>query len=597
MTLHGSEISTLQTGVVIAGSGGAGLRAAIGARQAGVPVLVLSRGRPDRSGATLLAGANISADIACDGGALSRLGLSDVLKDDTPEAWFRDLLREGFFLNNQKLVRLFTETAGDRVAELLEWGLTPLGMEGPRELAAAGSDILDTLYRRAKKLGAAFLSDTQITDIIVEDGQARGLMAVNILTGRILHINAGAVIIATGGAHNLFPSTSGSTDLRGEGQGAALRAGAKLVDMEMISFCPTVITEPLMYAGNILPYIFFTIGYGRLLNKYGKNFTQDYLSPAVEKLALNTEWNKMLLSYAIQKEIAAGRGTRRGGVYFSLDTHPAEIMEELYNDLPQLGKGVYADIMKPLKNGKALTVMPAAHYFEGGVQVDEKMQTGVPGLFAAGEVTGGTFGANRVSAATTEMLIQGAMAGQSAAKYAAAVPAGTASPKTIRDLRDVILSPLAASRKDGIRAILVLEHTQEVMGKALTVLRNGPALQAGLEEIRKIEEEEFPAIVPTEKTCLYNREWQISLTLYNAIGTAKAILVSAVERRESRGVHIREDHFYTDNKNYLHNHVIENSGLVIQKQRVEGADIPRAPERESYPAYIERVVAELEEEA
>jgi succinate dehydrogenase/fumarate reductase flavoprotein subunit len=583
---------TYQTDVVIVGSGGAGLRAAIGARRAGASVLTLSRGRPDRSGATLLAGANISADIACDGASLSRMGLSDACKDDTPEAWFNDLIREGFFLNNQKLVSLFTETAKDRVAELLEWGLSPLGMEGPREISVAGSDILDTLYRQAGKLGVSFLPDTQFTDIIVEDDRVKGIMAVNILTGRVLYIHARAVVIASGGAHNLFPLSSGSSDLRGEGQGAALRSGLRLVDMEMISFCPTVITRPFMYAGNILPYIFFTIGYGRLINKYGKTFSHNYLSPAVEKLALETEWNKMLLSYALQKEISAGRENRFGGIYFSLENHPVQILEELYNDLPQLRKGIYADIMEVLKEGKALTVAPAAHYFEGGIQVDEKMRTNVPGLFAAGEITGGTFGANRVSAATTEMLVQGAQAGLSAAEYAKTVQNADVSPKILQTVQEEMYAFLSPSRKDGPEAFQVLRHTQSVMGKALTVLRNGKALQAGLEEIEKIEADELPAVTLKEKTVLYNREWQICLTLRNALVTAKGILRSALERQESRGVHVREDYFYTDNRNYLHNQVIENANPEIQKCPVEGV-VPHLPECESYPDFIERIVAEL----
>lgn len=136
-------------------------------------------------------------------------------------------------------------------------------------------------------------------------------MCLTLATGEIQIINAKAVVLATGGAHNLFVSNSGSTDLCGEGQAAAWRAGAELIDMEMISFCPTVTRYPTMYRGNILPYIFITTGYGSLLNKFGKTFTNRYLPPKVEQLALESEWNKMLLSYAVQSEILAG--SRRQG--------------------------------------------------------------------------------------------------------------------------------------------------------------------------------------------------------------------------------------------------------------------------------------------
>ena len=184
--------------VVVVGSGGGGLRAAIGAAQAGARTLVVCRGKANRSGATLLAGANISADIACDGATLSRLGISHSNKDDTPDTWFRDVVREGFYLNNQDLVRLFVDTAGDRLEELLQWGLTVRGMEGEREVSVFGSDILDALYGRAKTLGVEFLPDTLFTDLLQKDGQVTGVVCVDLASGTLKAIPAGAVVLCTG---------------------------------------------------------------------------------------------------------------------------------------------------------------------------------------------------------------------------------------------------------------------------------------------------------------------------------------------------------------------------------------------------------------
>ena len=233
--------------VVVVGSGGGGLRAAIGAAEAGARTLVVCRGKANRSGATLLAGANISADIACDGATLSRLNISHGKKDDTLDDWFYDVVREGFYLNNQELVQLFVETAGQRLEELVNWGMEIRGMEGEREVSVFGSDILDALYGRAKSLGVEFLPDTLFTDLALRDGQACGVVCLSLTTGEVQCIGAKAVVLATGGAHNLFGANSGSTDLCGEGQAAAWRAGAELVDMEMISFCPTVTRYPTMY--------------------------------------------------------------------------------------------------------------------------------------------------------------------------------------------------------------------------------------------------------------------------------------------------------------------------------------------------------------
>ena len=337
--------------VVVVGSGGGGLRAAISAAEGGARTLILAKGKINRSGSTLLAGANLSADIACDGASLYEMGLSEWNKDDTKDKFFADVCHEGFYLGNQKLVRKFVDGAPDRIRELMSWGMEVLGTEGERGISVFGSAILDALFKRVKELGIEWAENQLFTDVVVEDGAVRGCMCVDLLSGNVRYVPAKAVIIATGGSHGVFRNTSGPTDCCGEGPAAALRAGAELIDMEMISYCPAVILSPTMYKGNILPYIMNTIGYGTFVNKFGKPFTQRYLSPDVERLALDTEWNKMLLSYALQKEINSRGCNRFGGVYYKLDLEPRELKEELYNDLPSLSKGMYHDIMEIFHDG------------------------------------------------------------------------------------------------------------------------------------------------------------------------------------------------------------------------------------------------------
>lgn len=577
--------------VIVVGSGGGGLRAAIGAAQEGARTLVVCRGKADRSGATLLAGANISADIACDGGTLSRLGISQSIPDDTPDAWFEDTLREGFYLNNQEMLKLFVETAGERLEEMVGWGLKIRGMEGDREVSVFGSDILDVLYRRAKELGVVFMQDTMFTDLIVEDQKVCGVVCVELLSGEIRAIPSRTVILCTGGAHNLFAENSGSSDLCGEGQAAALRAGAELIDMEMISFCPTVTKYPTMYKGNILPYIFISTGYGELLNKYGKTFTHRYLSPEVERLALDTEWNKMLLSYAVQSEIQSGRGAKSGGVYFSLPNHPAEIVEELYADLPSLKTGIYADIMKIFEEGRSITVQPSAHYFEGGIRVNPDMSTCVAGLYAAGECSGGMFGANRVSAATTEMLVEGAVAGRSAAVFARGCEEPVVRPAGLEKLEAELLLPFTG--KAGTAPQELKKRLHGITGESLTVIRCEKKLTAALEALKQLEEELLTvSLVDGERA--YNRQWREYLELRNMLPCAKAIVKSALLRRESRGVHIRSDYFKTDNDNYLYNVVLQ--GCDLQEKLAEAVMTRTRPETGcfAYPDYIEKVVALLD---
>lgn len=577
--------------VVVVGSGGGGLRAAIGAAEAGARTLVVCRGKANRSGATLLAGANISADIACDGATLSRLNISHGKKDDTLDDWFYDVVREGFYLNNQELVQLFVETAGQRLEELVNWGMEIRGMEGEREVSVFGSDILDALYGRAKSLGVEFLPDTLFTDLALRDGQACGVVCLSLTTGEVQCIGAKAVVLATGGAHNLFGANSGSTDLCGEGQAAAWRAGAELVDMEMISFCPTVTRYPTMYKGNILPYIFITTGYGSLLNKFGKTFTSRYLPPKVEQLALESEWNKMLLSYAIQSEILSGRGAKDGGVYFSLPNHPAEILDELYTDLPPLKTGMYADIMKIFEAGRSLTIEPAAHYFEGGIRVAADMHTKVPGLFAAGECAGGLFGANRVSAATTEMLIEGAQAGKSAAAFAAGSDLMQPDGAQLDQLEAALLHPFAT--KDGPAPHALKKRLHEITGSSLTVIRCEQALRQALADLEDLEAQ-LQTVSLADGQRVYNQQWRQYLELRNMLPTARAITQSALLRRESRGVHIRSDYFKTDNDQCLYNIVL--SGAQFQAQQVPAVLTKRQPEAGAwrYTDYIERVVETLD---
>lgn len=577
--------------VVVVGSGGGGLRAAIGAAENGAKTLVICRGKANRSGATLLAGANISADIACDGATLHRLGISSKKADDTPDAWFSDILKEGFYLNNQNLLELFVETAGSRLTELKEWGLKIQGMEGDREVSVFGSDILDVLYKKAGELGVTFLQDTMFTDLIVKDGQVCGVVCVDLGEGEIFAVPAKAVILCTGGAHNIFPENSGSTDLCGEGQAAALRAGAELVDMEMISFCPTVTRYPLMYKGNILPYIFISTGYGVLLNKYGKTFTQRYLSPKVERLALDTEWNKMLLSYAIQSEILAGRGAAAGGVYFSLPQEPAEVMDELYLDLPPLKKGIYADIMKIFEAGRSITVQPSAHYFEGGIRIAPDMSTCVPGLYAAGECSGGMFGANRVSAATTEMLVEGAKAGASAAAFAAGSDRIPAAGSDLSGIEEELLRPF--DRRGGENPGALKERLHALTAASLPVIRCRETLNEALAGLKELETA-LGAASLQDRERAYNRQWREYMELRNMIPCARAVVTSALLRKESRGVHIRSDHFVTDNRNCLYNVVLFGTDL---KERLAPAVMTRErPEDccQSYPDYIEKVVETME---
>jgi succinate dehydrogenase/fumarate reductase flavoprotein subunit len=255
--------------VLVIGSGGAGLRAAIEAAAVGCSTLVLSKGKVNRSGATLLAGANISADVECDGNSLYNMGFPEAGKDDSKDAWFEEIVYQGMFLNNQRLVETYVDAAPDRVRELINWGVKVYGLESERGISVSSRELLDALMQKVGESGVECESDVEAVDLLLTDGHVSGVLGIDVFTGDYVAYAAKAVVLATGGWHSLYPFSAGSTDLTGDGQAMAYRAGAELANMEMVTFCPNTVLTPRRYRGSIMPCILHTYGYGHLLNRKG----------------------------------------------------------------------------------------------------------------------------------------------------------------------------------------------------------------------------------------------------------------------------------------------------------------------------------------
>jgi succinate dehydrogenase/fumarate reductase flavoprotein subunit len=222
---------TIETDVLVVGGGGAGFRAAIGARERGASVALLSKGPLARCGASPMAG----ADFTLDGRSLSELGQAGA-PDDSEEKVFNDIVTQGFFLNNQRLVEQYVRQAPARLKELIDWGLE-IKLSEERAIFTSGLGLMDVLLRRARKLGVGLLEDVMLIDLVVQEGMVSGALALDIRKGEFIHLAAKAVVMATGGWHKAFWPNTGMRDLSGEGMVIAHRAGADLGNLEFITYC------------------------------------------------------------------------------------------------------------------------------------------------------------------------------------------------------------------------------------------------------------------------------------------------------------------------------------------------------------------------
>ncbi len=521
--MNGVSIRT--TDVLVIGSGGAGLWAAVRAAELGARTLLVDKGLVGRNGNTVMASGMTVMGPFC-------------IPGDSPELLFEDSLKGGQFLNNRKMLRLLIQESAERLAELERWGVQfdrdeqgnyfRVQSEGHRYPRAAthsdrvGLVIVKALRRRALQLGVQWLEDTMVTRLLTRDGQVVGATAINNRAAELVVLSARAVILATGGISQLFPMSASQAPNSGDGLAVALRAGVPVVDMEMIQFFPTCLVYPASVRG-------FALGLkGKLLNNRGERFMERYSPEWLESATRD------VTARAIDAEVRAGRGTEHGGVYKDARQTPWRIF------LSYLDQYHFC-----LKRGLDLKrtpaeVAPALHYCMGGVQTDEWGQTAVAGLYAAGEVAGGLHGANRMGGnSLADILVFGARAGQAAAMWAGRTSLADPAPWQVQEERDRLDALLG--RRGVVRAIELKRTIQGVMRECAGVVRNGPALQKGLTQLESLEES-LSQVEVTRRDMRYNRELTDYLEVENLLLVGRAILTSALVREESRGAHYREDY-------------------------------------------------------
>ncbi|WP_035700899.1 fumarate reductase/succinate dehydrogenase flavoprotein subunit [Glycomyces tenuis] len=569
MSETANEVERLACDVLIIGAGGAGLRAAVEARLAGKRVIVISK--------SLFGKAHT---VMAEGGAAAAMG--NVNSRDNWQVHFRDTLRGGKFLNNYRMAELHAKEAPDRIWELETYGAlfdrTPDGKISQRNFGGheyprlahvgdrTGLELIRTLQQKLVSLqqddaaagggfedGLRVIDETTITELFVSGGAVHGAFGYRRDTGRFLAIASPAVVLATGGIGRSFKVTSNSWEYTGDGHALALRAGAALINMEFIQFHPTGMVWPPSVRGILVTESVRGDG-GVLTNSEGRRFMFDYI-PEVFKAQYadsaeeadrwytdpdnNRRPPELLprdeVARAINSEVKAGRGTEHGGVY--LDIASRRDAEYITKKLPSMHHQ-FKELADVDITSEPMEVGPTCHYIMGGVEVDaDTAASAVAGLFAAGEVSGGMHGSNRLGGnSLSDLLVFGKRAGEYAAAHAE-----RSEPATIGDdeLEAAAANALRPFAGDGENPYELQAELQAVNGRLVGIIRRAGELEEALVELESLR----PRIANVAATGgrAYNPGWHLALDLQNMLLCSVATAKAALERDESRGGHTRED--------------------------------------------------------
>lgn len=545
--------------VLIIGAGGAGLRAAIEAKQRGLKVGIITK--------SLLGKAHT---VMAEGGMAAAMG--NVYEEDNWMVHFRDTMRGGKYLNNYRMAELHAKEAPDRVWELEQWGalfdrtkdgkILQRDFGGHRYARLAhvgdrtGLELIRTLQQKVVSMGTDVFMECKVLRLIHDSsGRVAGCVAYWRANGEFVTFSAKAVILATGGVGKSWKFTSNSWEGTGDGHAMALWAGAELIDMECIQFHPTGMVWPLSVRGLLVTEGVRGDG-GVLRNSEGKRFMFDYVADMFRAETADSEeeadrWYddhaagrrppELLprdeVARAINTEVKAGRGSPHGGVYLDIASRrSAEVIRRrlpsMYHQFMELA-GV--DITR-----EAMEIGPTCHYIMGGVKVDaETTATKVPGLFAAGEVAGGMHGANRLGGnSLSDLIVFGRRAGMGAAEY---IEAGSvATDFDLGEVEAAIAEALAPfERTSGENPYDIQRDLQEMMQSNVGIIRTASEIDEAIVELEKFSERVQNIAIKGGRA--YNPGWNLATDLPSMLSVSKCTARGARERKESRGGHTRED--------------------------------------------------------
>jgi succinate dehydrogenase / fumarate reductase flavoprotein subunit len=603
-----AEYQTFDHHVLVVGAGGAGLRAAIAASAAGATVGLVCK--------SLLGKAHT---VMAEGGVAA--ALANVDDRDSWQVHFADTMRGGQYINNWRMAELHAREAPDRVRELEAWGAlfdrTPDGRILQRNFGGhkyprlahvgdrTGLEMIRTLQDHSIHQGIDVHMECTVLRLFTDGGRIAGALAYDRERGRFRLFRSKAVVLATGGIGRAFSITSNSWEYTGDGQALAYHAGAALQDMEFVQFHPTGMIWPPSVRGILVTEGVRGEG-GVLLNREGRRFMFDDIPENYRSQTADNEeegWRytqgdksarrppELLtrdhVARCILREVREGRGSPHGGVFLDISwiqrrlpdarNHIIKKLPSMYHQFKQL-----ADIditTTPMEVG------PTTHYIMGGIKVDGDTQSStLPGLFAAGECAAGLHGANRLGGnSLSDLLVFGKRAGECAATFAREHAAAAPDPGEVDQAIRSALAPFERGPgSNGTGPYQVQQQLQAMMQELVGIVRVEPEMQRALEGIGRLKAQAREVGVSGNRE--YNPGWHASLDLANLLTISEAITRSAIERRESRGGHYRDDYPEKDPAGSGFN-------IVIRKGPEGDMRLSREP-IPPMPAELKRIVEE-----
>jgi succinate dehydrogenase / fumarate reductase flavoprotein subunit len=571
--------------VLVIGAGGAGLRAAISAAEAGASVALVSK--------SLLGKAHT---VMAEGGVAAALGNAD--ERDSWKVHFRDTIKGGKGLGNWEMAKLHAEQSPERVRELERWGAvfdrTDDGRISQRNFGGhryprlahvgdrTGLEIIRTLQDHVIHIdGVDVQMETTVTRLLKSGERVTGALAYRRTDGELLLFAAGAVIIATGGIGKAYRVTSNSWEYTGDGHALAYLVGADLVDMEFVQFHPTGMVWPPSVKGTLVTEGVRGEG-GILLNSEGERFMFNYIPEAFAAETAKDEaeadaWlrgeegamrppellTRDVVARAIMDEVKAGRGSPQGGAFLDIaNRRDADYIKRklpsMYHQFKELAG---LDITE-----EPMQVGPTTHYMMGGVRVDPATgASSVAGLYAAGEAAAGMHGANRLGGnSLSDLLVFGNLSGQAAATFAASSDRLPPAGDGVDAARTAALAPFEAGSENPYH---LHQELQEIMEAHVGIVREGGELEAGITRLEALQARLSGLHASGPRA--YNPGWHLCLDLHNMLLASLAVARAGLERTESRGAHTRLDFPDYDAE-------LGRVNLVV-RQAADGMVIVRAP--------------------